>query len=619
MAVDEQQISSYLSTGDVVLMDRRCMEMRHPLGISICLLSKSECRYDHVAMIVKLSEEEVKQQKEKGIIHPADPFSPSGTYVLETNVSGLSLRPLENRVKRSSAKHMAIRPLNIGDGHCEFKTRLLDQLGDYHKRPYKTRLSSYLPVILSPPDKMDRIKAAHKLSLLKREVDSIDKVLRSGIAMEDRETLLRLRSTYCDATLTLKDTYFPHLPLGVDESIPIVNFGGKHFAVDGVSTAEEVFCTELVAQLWQKCGVLSPFPPASSYRSFDFLDDTRFNFTGNQISFGEKFTLKGDDMPLEPPVRSAPIKQPSFAERLDVYRCMAINGDPCNPDLNAMKAWLLQSNEFKTVVADLPFNVVSTGILFALCGLLVAPLRLRWTEHQLGVLLRRGSLWSLSAGLFARDLAFAATQGVATCVALACLRDGQSSAGLLGPPLVQTDWFDTRHPYYYVCAVWCMASAAAHVVTTPLLNSVIAHHFGPVVPGPWSPRTLARGCFFLLPLGIIIPYQAAWLTWYETLGSGIIPTTSSVLRRRVEHLDTEEWRHYKYKALLGAFVTTTAFDIIAYPLQRQCWRSFLSQLYRPTVSPSCGKRWFAGYSHRFAGNLVTMLTTSTSLSLLGVV
>ncbi|EAN76896.1 hypothetical protein, conserved [Trypanosoma brucei brucei TREU927] len=618
MAKDSEKSPMSLHTGDVLLMDRNCWEMRHPLGIAICLLSKTESRYDHVAMVVKLNDGEVERGRERGIINPKDPSSPSGTYVAEANLSGFSLRPLENRVARSSSKHIAVRPLSMGSDMHKFEEYVQSHLRDFHSRPYKRDLLMFPPMVLSPPDKMDRIKAAHKLNLLKGETSDIDKLLAGKLSESDKEALLRIKVVYHDAAQFLIETYFAHLDRVDGESFPSVDYGGSHFTVDGVNAEEEVVCTELIIQLWQRCGVVDLFPPASSFRSFDFLDNTRFNFKDARTAFGDVFTLKGNDAPETPIKRATRKKTPTVEGCFDVYRSTSANGDPHNPDVDSMYMWLIQSNTNKVVNSDLGLNIASVGALFALCGLVIAPLRLRWIEYQLGVVLRRGSVWSLSAGFFARDMLCVLTQVITTSIALKSLLYRQSDTGPLGPPLVHTHLFDTRHPYYYVCIVWLLANAVAHITTTPLLNSVVAHHFGPVLPGPLSLRKLMRGSFALLPLGALLPFQAAWITWYETMGAAIIPTSSSVLRRRADLLDTDEWRHFRFEALTGAFAATTALDFIAYIFQRRCWRSFLVQLYRPAATPSCGRRRCAGYGYRFLGNTITMLTTSLSLSFLGV-
>ncbi|ESL11184.1 hypothetical protein TRSC58_01075 [Trypanosoma rangeli SC58] len=602
-----------LRTGDIVLMDRRCMAMRHPVGMAICLLNKTECRFDHVAMIMKLSEEELREEGQTSIVSTAGSISPTGTYVLETNLNGITLRSLEDRVARSSAKEISVRLLHMEGDRSQAEKVMLEHLKTVPKHPYKSSFLEFLPSFFSTPDKMDRVKAAHKMHLLAKEIASVDDLKSDKCSTEDAAILHRLRQIYTDAAVFLGDVYFPHLKRLDKKEVTPIDWSEGHFAVDGNNTDHGVFCSELIVRLWQGVGVVTGFPPASSFRPLDFLDDARFNFLGPTRFVGSILPLtKGGSAPVLM-WRDAEEEPKTVAGRLNFYR--RVTGDvSLEKGLRPMHHWLIQSNTHQAVSNDLGINLFSIGVLFALAGWTLAPLRLRWIESQLGVMLRRGGMWSLAAGFLVRDLCCAMTQALTACITLRCLSppqlDSASPSTLLGPPLFVSNLFDTRHPYYHVCAVLLTVNAVAHLTTTPLLNAVVAHHFGPVRPRPWPLRTLMRGAVSLWPMAILLPYQAAWTTWYETAGSAFIPTPSSLLRRRCDLLDTDEWRHFKYEALLGAFAATTILDLAFYPLQTRCRRSFLSELYRPAPSPSYGSRLYAGYSFRFAGNIITMVTTT---------
>ncbi|PWV22191.1 hypothetical protein C3747_1g380 [Trypanosoma cruzi] len=621
MSSSETESSWQLRSGDIVLMDRRCMAMRNPIGIAICLLNKTECRFDHVAMIMKLSEEELRRESQNSILSHTSSISPSGTYVLETNLNGITLRSLEDRVARSSANQISARFLHMGGDRSQLEARMVDHLRTLFKNPYKTSPFGFLPSFFTTPDKMDRVKAAHKLHLLAREIARIDDLKPDKCSTEDAAILRRLRKVYVDAAVFLADVYFPHLQRIDGNEVSSLEWNEGHFAVDGSNTEHGLFCSELIARLWQGSGMLTGFPPASSFRPFDFLDDTRFNFLTPTTLFGEIIPLKGG--------RGAPVQLWRDAEEeprtvtgcLNFYR--HIGGDlSVEGGLKPIYRWLVQSNTNREVNDDLDINLFSTGLLFALTGLILAPLRMRWIECQLGLLLRRGSMWSLAAGFLVRDILCAMTQTLTACIALRCFLPSQSMSAstscLLGPPLFESKLFDTRHPYYYVCAVLLTANAVSHLATTPLLNAVLLHHFGPVTPRPWPMRSLMRGAISLWPMAILLPYQATWITWYETAGSAFIPTPSSILRRRPDLLDTDEWRYFRYKAITGSFAATAALDLVLYPLQTFCWRSLLAEVYRPAPSPSYGRRLYAGYGFRFAGNVMALVTTTLSFSFLGV-
>ncbi|ORC91935.1 uncharacterized protein TM35_000041490 [Trypanosoma theileri] len=650
MSAEGDDPASCLRSGDILLMNRRCMKMRDPIGIAICLLNKTECPFDHVAMVMKLNEEQVEQQQQAGTIHPNDPISPSGTYVLETNLSGVTLRALENRLARSSSNSVSVRFLHMGETRDEHEKLLYNHLPRVSNIPYKMDFVGFIPSFFSPPDKMDRIKAAHKLYLLSKEIENINKLLPMMVHKKDDATTLQtLRQTYYEASIFLQDMYFPHLErLKNDNQVPLLNWNEGHFVVDGSNVENGLFCSELIAHLWQTSGIVSEFPPASSFRPFDFLDDTRFNFLISSILWGDIVTLADRRAPTAPVHRRFIEETNTLSKRLEFYRHISNNGNLEN-GLDSIYKWLIQSNTTRVVHHDLVANIVSMGVLFSMCGLMVAPLRLRWIECQLGVMLLRGSVWSLAAGLLTRDLFSVAVQGLTASIILRCLsysthtaptntnininknsdshsstvHNGESRV-LLGPSLLPpSKYCDTRHPFYTVAAVWLAAGAAAHVAATPILNAVLAQHFGPSTAASssfsFARRGLLRGAVSLLPLAALLPQQAVWLTWYETAGASIIPTPASPLRQRPDLLQTEEWRHFRHKALLGAFAATTALDAVLYPLQRRCWRSFLAQIYKPAAAPSYGRRLYAGYSYRLAGNLTIMFSSSLSMYLLGVI
>ncbi|KAG8343519.1 hypothetical protein ERJ75_001745200 [Trypanosoma vivax] len=607
-----------LHSGDVVFMERRCTGMRHPLGIGICLLNKLECPYDHVAMVLKLTQEEVAREREKGLLDANEQLSPSDTYVVETNLNGCTVRSLENRLGRSTSKSISVRQLHgegIGAG---FDARWLRHLEIVMGCPYKTNLNGFIPLVVSPPDKMDRVKAAHKLYLLERETRNIEMLLNTRLSTEDAATLHKLKRIYADAAVLLVDIYFPHLGRADGKTFPSVDYSGNNFRVDGSNTETSLCCSELIAQMWQRSGILAEFPPASSFRPFDFLNDTRLNFLSPSISLGELQVLRGGNVVAPGTQCTTTGDSPAVARCFDFYRALSGGACPEHGGLDSMHRWLMQSSTNQEVRHGLVFNVVSTGALFALCGLLSAPLRLRWMECQLGVVLRRGSVWSLSAGCFARDVLFSVAQGL-VCLSLLLLTRHETKYTFLGAPLMKTNLFDTRHPYYHVCTAWLVANMVAHLLTTPMLNAVIAHHFGPATPGPWPLRMLTKGSLSLLPLAMVLPYQAAWVSCFETFCAAIVPTPSSVFRRRPDLLETDEWRRYRSTALVSAFASTAVIDLVMYPMQRQCWRSLLATMYHPAPSPSYGRRLYAGYGFRFLGNMVTMFTTCLTFSVLGIV
>ena len=84
-----------IDSGDIILFARPCIGM-DPLSAFICFGAKTigATKYDHIGLVVK------------------DPQEKSQEYfLLEANAKGITLYPLEDRLKRTKAKKVAIRKL----------------------------------------------------------------------------------------------------------------------------------------------------------------------------------------------------------------------------------------------------------------------------------------------------------------------------------------------------------------------------------------------------------------------------------------------------------------------------------------------------------------------------
>ncbi|KAG5492400.1 hypothetical protein GH5_01319 [Leishmania sp. Ghana 2012 LV757] len=619
---------AHVRSGDVLLMNRKCLSMKDPLGTALCCLTKTENRFDHVGMFLKIREDELHKYPEAR--KRVASVSPSGTYVLETNMRGVTLYEAERRVGHTTANEVASRCLNVGDMEKQdtLQKAFLEQLESLYNTPYKSNVFHLLPSIFSPPDKMDRVRAAHKFNALRLEVAALTAM--ANMHPFEAEVYRVVAHKYRNAQSFLLSTYFPHLPSTSLTDALAVNWSTGHYWVDGVNNADKMVCSELICNLWHRVGLTVGYAPASSMRPFDFLDNERFNFVSSSTQFGEMIPLKVSRPYArywKTPSKNAPATsrhakaaQPAMTEdqRLQFLNdVFTSSGLPPVPSLRVAAAsseplpsrWVVQSSTRSDVIPNLWFRVFSSDILFAACAVPCAPLTMRWMEGQAGLFLSRGSVWSLSCGLFARNVSFAAVQ--ALVLAAAARRCSVSGDELVMGSRTCSSLVDTRHPYYATVALYGLSALAAHFATTPLLNVNIFYHFGPVLPGPISMRRLCRGSLLLTPAAVLLPFQASWLTWYETAGSFIVPTLSSVWRPREDLLTLPEWPHYRNDALIGAFAATLLTDALLYPLATLATRRFMGDLYKPQRPPSFGRSLYAGYRYRLLSNLF-VLTTSTS-------
>lgn len=637
---------AHVRSGDVLFMNRKCLAMKDPLGIGLCLLTKTENRFDHVGMLLKISEQELVHYPEAR--KRISDVSPSGTYVLETNMRGITLYAAEHRIARTSANEVASRSINVGDAkrEAQVQSSLLQQMESMYSTPYEDDVRHILPSVFSPPDKMDRIWAAHKFNRLRIEVAALQAMAARQPA--HAPTYAALVHKYKDAQQFLLTTYFPHLRPHHDTVDPLaVDWSSGHYWVDGVNGADKMVCSELICNLWQRVGLIEGFVPASSMRPFDLLDDVRFNFLDASSEFGEMVPIKVS--PRYAPYWDGTASQPGAAERSREAARVALTEEQRLSFLNEVRTssgwaaaatleegaaspellptrWVVQSSTRHDVLPNLWFRVFSSGVLFAACAVPCAPLTLRWMEGQVGLFLSRGSVWSLTCGVFGRNIAFAATQAIFLAFAARWCDTRGANAVLAAPQHgsrsldhhgVAASVVDLRHPYYPAVALYAASAALAHCCTTPLHNANIAYHFGPVRPGPLPMRTLLRGSFLLAPVSVVLPFQACWLTWYETAGAFIVPTASSVWRPREDLLLRKEWPHLRNDALAGAFAASLLADAIFYPLSTWVTRRFVADVYKPQKAPSFGRSLYGGYRYRFFSNVLILAASTACLYNIG--
>ncbi|KAG5467097.1 hypothetical protein LSCM1_01278 [Leishmania martiniquensis] len=625
---------AHVRSGDVLFMNRRCLSMKDPLGIVLCCLAKTENRFDHVGMFMKIREDQLDKFPEarKRVVS----VSPSGTYVLETNMRGVTLYEAERRVGRTTAHEIASRSINVGDTEKQeqLQEAFLKQMETMYDTPYASNGLHLLPSIFSPPDKMDRVRAAHKFNALRHEVAALTEVANTHPSQA--EVYRAVARKYRDAQSFLLCTYFPHLDSTSQTDALAVDWSKGHYWVDGVNNADEMVCSELICNLWHRVGLTMGYVPASSMRPFDFLDKERFNFVSPASAFGEITPIKvsrpyarywkapSEDAPATNRHAEAAQLTTPADQRLKFFNdILTSSGLPPAPSLSVAAAssellpsrWVVQSSPRSDVLPNLWFRVFASGILFAACAMPCAPLTMRWIEGQVGLFLSRGSVWSLTCGLCSRNISFAAVQ--ALVLAAAASRFGVSEDELVMGRRTRSSLVDTRHPYYDTVALYGLSALAAHLATGPLLNANIFYHFGPVLPGPISMRRLYKGNLLLAPASVLLPFQACWLIWYETAGSFIIPTASSVWRPREDLLTLPEWPHYRNDALAGAYVATLLTDALLYPMATLATRRFISDLYKPQRPPSFGRSLYAGYRYRLLSNLVILSMSTAYLYGLG--
>lgn len=461
-----------LESGDVLLMDRKCFSMKDPLSIGLCLGAKSVSKFDHVGMVYRATPATIERHPAtKQAVDKSGGYSPSGTYVLEANVGGVTLRSLEARLKRTTANEIAVRPVVLNELDRPSISSNIDSLVEQVlPYDYKSNLIDFVAMSLKPPDKVDRMMAAKKMRVLYNEIIAIREHLakieatqKSGTtitplpttakgqkptspsleekkALEvDRRVLLKLKEDYCDARLWFVETYFKHLPSKmVDEELVIVDFDSSNLLfVDGENcsgTSKGVFCSELVLHLWQRSGILKRFPPATSYAPVDYdVWDDEFNFVEEAYGLGKHQTLYPAEKAVASVERSRPVlkKDMSHKEFMEERkRVMAVMYKDCRKEIPeelrskggvidaqgsvVPRRWLVQTTTHTQLVWDMPEKIMLIGALYSVVGFALSPLYLKVVESQVGMMSFCTGPWAVGFALCIRSLLAAALQSSLT-------------------------------------------------------------------------------------------------------------------------------------------------------------------------------------------------------------
>ncbi|BAM83499.1 similar to mitochondrial calcium-dependent solute carrier [Cyanidioschyzon merolae strain 10D] len=228
-----------LDAGDIVLFNRRCLAMA-PLGALICAVAKamSNSRWDHVGIVVR---------KEDGSLH-----------LLEANLSGVTLRPLDERIRRSRSNEIAFRRLSIIRTE-RFRTELLHFAEQVLETPYKNDLGAMLVSVIHPADMQERERLHALLVSRRAQRMEVERELReAALTAFQRNSLLEQRRILLQSEEKIEEVLRRELA------------ATKGGFFEGSNDLSRVFCSELVAAAYQRLGLLSSFPPADSYVPKDF-------------------------------------------------------------------------------------------------------------------------------------------------------------------------------------------------------------------------------------------------------------------------------------------------------------------------------------------------------------
>ncbi|GMF28542.1 unnamed protein product [Phytophthora lilii] len=250
-AEDEARVRRLLrdlrvDTGDVVLFDRRCASMGL-YGGAICACAKffGQTRWDHNGVVVRAP-----------ALAPHAETPEDQLFLLEAALTGVKLRPLVARVLLSRGHEVAVRKLQVARTP-ELQAKAVQFALSSLDAPYEDNPARFFNAGVSVPARIARERIFAALVATKKELARLDTELahRDKMPVFERKALLQEREAVNQR----------YQALGAE-------LRGRERSVfeNAVVEGEEVkttkmFCSQLVAGMYQHLGLLLPYPSANSY------------------------------------------------------------------------------------------------------------------------------------------------------------------------------------------------------------------------------------------------------------------------------------------------------------------------------------------------------------------
>ncbi|KAG2787517.1 hypothetical protein Pcac1_g2972 [Phytophthora cactorum] len=264
-----------VDTGDVVLFDRKCSSMGL-YGGAICVCAKffGQTQWDHNGVVVRAPS-----------LAPDAKSPEDELFLLEAALTGVKLRPLVARVLLSRGHEVAVRKLQV-ERTPELQNKALQFALGSLNAPYEDNPARFFNAGVSVPTRIARERIFAALVATKKELARLDTELahRDKMPVFEKKALLQERQTVNER----------YQALGAE-------LRGRERSVfeNAVVEGEEVettkmFCSQLVAGMYQYLGLLLPYPSANSYLPKHFSDRDGGDFLKLQqgVSFLPEISMR---------------------------------------------------------------------------------------------------------------------------------------------------------------------------------------------------------------------------------------------------------------------------------------------------------------------------------------
>ncbi|ETL78301.1 hypothetical protein L917_20856 [Phytophthora nicotianae] len=243
----------HVDTGDVVLFDRKCSSMGL-YGGAICVCAKffGQTQWDHNGVVVRAPS-----------LAPNAKSPEDELFLLEAALTGVKLRPLVARVLLSRGHEVAVRKLQV-DRTSELQNKALQFALNSLNAPYEDNPARFFNAGVSVPTRIARERIFAALVATKKELARLDTELahRDKMPVFEKKALLQERETVNERYQALGAEL-----RGRERSV------FENAVVEGESVkTTKMFCSQLVAGMYQHLGLLLPYPSANSYLPKHFSD-----------------------------------------------------------------------------------------------------------------------------------------------------------------------------------------------------------------------------------------------------------------------------------------------------------------------------------------------------------
>ncbi|TYZ52234.1 hypothetical protein PybrP1_012289 [[Pythium] brassicae (nom. inval.)] len=235
-----------VDAGDSVVFDRDCTRMS-AYGAAICAGAKLWGRtpWDHNGVVIR------------------SPAADGELFLLEATLTGVKLRPLVERLTRSQSHDVAVRRLQVHRSDA-FVARAWDFAHAVLDSPYETRPQRMFNAGVKVPTREERERLFDLVVTKKKELATLESDLEHRLRMPafERNALLAERARVL--------AHYHALVAQLRQKERSV-FENERIAQPHARTT--MFCSQLVAGLYQHLGLLLPYPSANSYLPQHFADD----------------------------------------------------------------------------------------------------------------------------------------------------------------------------------------------------------------------------------------------------------------------------------------------------------------------------------------------------------